>query len=125
CQVAEDWRGWVFDTLEEGDFIRGWVLVCGGHILLVSYSCAVEDKSMDISVVEQILDSLRLKDESREICRGSLWRAKQIKSCSRMLLITGFSMNNIMSLFFLGLSLLAASLAGSADDKKADFSILK
>lgn len=65
CQVAEDWRGWVFDTLEDGDFIREWFLIGGGHILLISYSCAEEDKGMDISVVEQILDSLRLKEEAQ------------------------------------------------------------
>lgn len=65
CQIAEDWRGWVFDTLEDGDFIREWFLLGGGHILLISYSCAEDDKDMDISVVEQILDSLRLKDEDQ------------------------------------------------------------
>lgn len=61
CTVAEDWRGWQFETIEEGDYIREWFLFGGGLILLVSYSCAEEDRSMDVAVVDEILDSLRLK----------------------------------------------------------------
>ncbi len=63
CRIAEDWQGWEFETVEEGDYIREWFLIGGGHTLLISYSCAEEDRAMDISVVEQILDSLRLKEK--------------------------------------------------------------
>lgn len=61
CQLGEDWRGWRFETAEEGDYIREWFVLGGGHMLIVSYSCAEDDRDMDISVVEQILDSLQLK----------------------------------------------------------------
>lgn len=61
-ELGEGWRGWEFSGEEEGDFIREWYLMGQDHLLLITYSCAVEDKEMDRSAVDEILDSLRLKD---------------------------------------------------------------
>jgi hypothetical protein len=68
CKIGDDYRGWEFETIEDGDYIREWFLHGGGHLLLVSYACADEDSEMDRSAVDQILDTLRLKgDESAEL----------------------------------------------------------
>lgn len=61
CQVGEDYSGWVFEVVEDGDYIREWYLLGGGHLLLASYSCAEDDREMDKSVVDQILDTLMIK----------------------------------------------------------------
>lgn len=61
-ELGEGWQGWEFSGEEEGDFIREWYLMGQDHLLLITYSCAVEDREMDRSAVDEILDSLRLKD---------------------------------------------------------------
>ncbi|MEX1665239.1 hypothetical protein [Zhongshania arctica] len=66
CKIGDDYSGWEFETLEDGDYIREWFLLGGGHLLLISYACADEDSEMDRSAVDQILDTLRLKDDEPE-----------------------------------------------------------
>ncbi|MDX1504481.1 MAG: hypothetical protein R3221_02110 [Spongiibacter sp.] len=61
CTIGEDWRGWEFETVEEGDYIREWYLYGPNHLLLITYSCAEDDRDMDRSAVEEILDTLRVK----------------------------------------------------------------
>ncbi|CAA0092036.1 Uncharacterised protein [Zhongshania aliphaticivorans] len=61
CKIGDDYRGWEFETIEEGDYIREWFLHGGGHLLLVSYACAQDDRDMDRAAVDQILDTLRIK----------------------------------------------------------------
>lgn len=61
CVVGEDWRGWEFETVEDGDYIREWYLHGPNHLLLITYSCAEDDRDMDRSAVEEILDTLRVK----------------------------------------------------------------
>jgi hypothetical protein len=61
CKIGDDYRGWEFTSIEEGDYIREWFLYAGGHLLLISYACAEDDKDMDRAAVDQILDTLRLK----------------------------------------------------------------
>jgi hypothetical protein len=63
CKIGDDYRGWEFETVEEGDYIREWFLYGGGHLLLVSYACAEDDRDMDRAAVDQILDTLRLKSD--------------------------------------------------------------
>lgn len=60
--VGELWRGWEFSGEEDGDFIREWYLMAEDHLLLITYSCAMEDKDMDRGAVDEILDSLRSKE---------------------------------------------------------------
>lgn len=62
CDLGARWRGWEFETREEGDYIREWYLWAANHLLLVSYSCDEDDREFDRSAVDQILDSLRLKE---------------------------------------------------------------
>ena len=64
CQLGEAWRGWEFETEEEGDFIREWYLLGPDHLLLVTYSCAEEDWDMDRAAVDEILSTLREKTKS-------------------------------------------------------------
>jgi hypothetical protein len=61
CKIGDDYQGWEFETVEEGDYIREWFLHAGDHLLLISYACAEDDRDMDRAAVDQILDSLRLK----------------------------------------------------------------
>ncbi|WP_372862387.1 hypothetical protein [Spongiibacter sp.] len=61
CEIGEAWQGWEFDGEEGGDYVREWYLLAEDHLLLVTYSCAVEDRDMDRSAVDEILDSLRTK----------------------------------------------------------------
>ena len=61
CELGEGWQGWEFETEEEGDYIREWYLLGSDHLLLITYSCAEEDREMDRSAVDEILDSLRSK----------------------------------------------------------------
>ena len=63
CKIGDDYRGWEFETGEEGDYIREWFLHGGSHLLLVSYACAEDDRDMDRAAVDQILDTLRVKSE--------------------------------------------------------------
>ncbi len=63
CKIGDDYRGWEFETVEEGDYIREWFLLGGGHLLLVSYACAEDDRDMDRAAVDQILDTLRIKND--------------------------------------------------------------
>lgn len=60
-EVGEAWRGWEFVGEDQGDFIREWYLMAENHLLLVTYTCAMEDRDMDRGAVDEILDSLRLK----------------------------------------------------------------
>lgn len=61
CELGDAWRGWEFETEEDGDYIREWYLLGPEHLLLITYSCADDDKDMDRSAVNEILDSLRSK----------------------------------------------------------------
>lgn len=61
CEIGDAWQGWEFETVEDGDYIREWYLLGPDHLLLVTYSCAEEDQTMDRSAVDEILDSLRSK----------------------------------------------------------------
>ena len=51
---------------EDGDFLREWYLFANDMVLLVSYSCGLEDKEMDRSVIDEILDTLELKLDEEE-----------------------------------------------------------
>ncbi|MEX1668170.1 hypothetical protein AB4876_04555 [Zhongshania guokunii] len=65
CKIGDDYQGWEFETVEEGDYIREWFLHAGDHLLLISYACAEDDRDMDRAAVDQILDTLRLKDSEQ------------------------------------------------------------
>ncbi|MBD2858378.1 hypothetical protein IB286_05090 [Spongiibacter sp. KMU-158] len=58
-EVGEGWRGLEYETEEEGDYIREWFLYGHGLLLLISYSCAEEDRDMDRAAVDEILSTLR------------------------------------------------------------------
>ncbi len=61
CKIGDGWQGLEFEGEEDGDYIREWYLLGDEHLLLVTYSCALEDRDMDRGAVDEILDSLRRK----------------------------------------------------------------
>ena len=46
---------------DEGEYLREWYLYAGDFILLVSYSCEIEDMTMDKDIVDDILETLEIK----------------------------------------------------------------
>lgn len=56
-----DFEGLYFQYQEEGDAVREWLVQCDGHVLLVSYSCDIDDAGMDDSFVDEVLDTLESK----------------------------------------------------------------
>lgn len=59
--VGECWQGLEFENEEEGDYFREWFLYGNGQLLIISYSCAEEDRDMDRAAVNEILSTLRPK----------------------------------------------------------------
>lgn len=53
-----DFSGFCYQYLEEGEWCRDWFLSCKEVFLLVSYTCLLEDKTLDDAAVDYILDSL-------------------------------------------------------------------
>lgn len=56
-----DFEGLYFQYQEEGDAVREWLVQCDDRVLLVSYSCEIEDAGMDDSFVDEVLDTLESK----------------------------------------------------------------
>jgi hypothetical protein len=59
-----DFEGLYFQYQEEGDAVREWVLQCDDRVLIVSYSCDIDDAGMDDSFVDEVLDTLESKNTS-------------------------------------------------------------
>ena len=59
-----DFEGLYFQYQEEGDAVREWLVQCDGRVLLVSYSCDIDDAGMDDSFVDEVLDTLEGKKEA-------------------------------------------------------------
>ncbi len=57
--IGEGWQGFEFEAEEEGDYIREWFLYGNNQLLIISYSCAIEDRDMDRAAVDEILSTLR------------------------------------------------------------------
>lgn len=56
-----DFEGLYFQYQEESDAVREWLVQCDGRVLLVSYSCDVDNAGMDDSFVDEVLDTLESK----------------------------------------------------------------
>jgi len=56
-----DFDGLYFQYEDEGDAVREWLVRCEQHVLLVSYSCEIDDAGMDDAVVDEILETLSLR----------------------------------------------------------------
>lgn len=54
-----DWRGNYVSHVEDGAACRDWVLGCRQWVLLVSYTCALENRGMDDAAVDQMLAELQ------------------------------------------------------------------
>ena len=61
-----DFEGLYFQYQEEGDAVREWVLQCDNRVLLVSYSCDIDNAGMDDSFVDEVLDTLESKKPGSE-----------------------------------------------------------
>lgn len=62
-----DFEGLYFQYQEEGDAVREWVLQCDGRVLLVSYSCEIDDAGMDDAFVDEVLDTLESRKPDSEV----------------------------------------------------------
>jgi hypothetical protein len=58
-----DFTGIRFEYEEDESFVIEWFLCCNDTILLVSYDCDIENKYMDVSTVNEILDTLEFIEE--------------------------------------------------------------
>ena len=58
------WRGLRFEYVEDEDCCRDWLLLCQQKVLLVSYTCELDDRGMDDGAIDEILSDLRGRDES-------------------------------------------------------------
>ena len=60
-----DMSGLYFQYQEEGDAVREWLVTDGEILLLITYSCDVENAGLDDGTVDDILDTLgRKADET-------------------------------------------------------------
>ena len=58
-----DFVGIRFEYEEEDAFVIEWFLRCEELVLLVSYDCDIDNKAMDVGMVEDILDTLELAED--------------------------------------------------------------
>lgn len=47
--------------IDEEDAVRDWLAVNDELVLLVTYSCAIDDRGMDDAMIDEILETLELK----------------------------------------------------------------
>jgi hypothetical protein len=59
-----DFVGIRFEYEEEDVFVIEWFLRCEDIVLLVSYDCDIDNKAMDVGMVEDILDTLEFVEEA-------------------------------------------------------------
>lgn len=60
CEVSE-LSGYYFEYHDEGDAVRDWYLRCDNLLVLITYSCALDNKAMDDSAVNEIISTLFIK----------------------------------------------------------------
>ena len=58
-----DFVGIRFEYEEDDVFVIEWFLRCEDLVLLVSYDCDLDNKAMDVGMVEDILDTLEFNEE--------------------------------------------------------------
>jgi hypothetical protein len=56
-----EFSGLYFEYIEDDDAVREWLLRDGNLLLLISYSCAVENQGIDDAMVDEILETLQSK----------------------------------------------------------------
>ncbi len=61
-----DFVGIRFEYDEDDVFVIEWFLRCEDLVLLVSYDCDLDNKAMDVGMVEDILDTLEFNEEGDE-----------------------------------------------------------
>lgn len=59
-------EGYHFCFQDDGDAVREWYLRSGGLLLLITYSCIVDNAGMDDSAVDEILSTLFIKPDDNE-----------------------------------------------------------
>ena len=58
-----DFAGVASTFAEEGAAIREWYVSNGAMLLFITYSCEEENRGMDDSAVDELLDTLALREE--------------------------------------------------------------
>lgn len=61
-----DFVGIRFEYEEDEVFVIEWFLRCDDLVLLVSYDCDLDNKGMDVGMVEDILDTLEFNEGEDE-----------------------------------------------------------
>lgn len=56
-----DFTGLYFHYEDDGDAVREWLVRSEQCVLLLSYSCEIEDAGMDDALVDEVLETLTLK----------------------------------------------------------------
>ncbi len=59
-------QGYYFNYQDEGDAVREWYLRCDDLLVLITYSCDIENARMDDAAVDEILSTLFIKLEEEE-----------------------------------------------------------
>ncbi len=54
-------RGYRFQFTEDGEALREWYLYCGDLLILVTYSCDLDNAGLDDSAVDEILATLAIR----------------------------------------------------------------
>lgn len=47
--------------IDEEDAVRDWLALSDELVLLVTYSCAIDDRGLDDAIIDEILETLELK----------------------------------------------------------------
>ena len=58
-----DFPGFYCEYEDDGDWVREWYLLLGAQLLLVTYSCDMENAKLDDTTVNEILSTLELIEE--------------------------------------------------------------
>jgi len=59
--AAGDFKGYSCSYTEEDDAVREWYLASGPTLLFITYSCALDNRDLDVAAVDEILDTLALE----------------------------------------------------------------
>lgn len=59
--TLNEFSGLYFEYEDEGDAVREWLLRSGPLLLLVSYSCDLDNRGFDDALVDEVLDTLQAR----------------------------------------------------------------
>lgn len=57
------WQGLRYEYAEGSDYCRDWLLYSGDRVLLLGYTCELDNRGMDDAAVDQMLAELQRPDD--------------------------------------------------------------